>query len=153
MQDACPPDQGSGCIRYFFDSASRRSHRVVPGNVRPLTRYDASKVVEVLKAASSYGRGVQGGLSAANVRGQAYLAAHQVSEAPSKFQKTLDHRSVVQNGPIGALAHLGLVRAYTLQGDSAKARTANNDYLTLWKDADPDCPVVQQAKAEYAKLK
>jgi len=87
------------------------------------------------------------------VRGQAYLAAHQGNEAAAEFQKILDHRGVVINEPIGALAHLGLARSYALQGDAAKARTAYQDFLTLWKDADPDIPILQQAQAEYAKLK
>jgi hypothetical protein len=74
------------------------------------------------------------------------------SEAASEFQKILDHRGIVGNEPIGALAHLGLARAYALQADTAKARAAYQDFLTLWKDADPDIPVLKQAKAEYAKL-
>jgi hypothetical protein len=86
------------------------------------------------------------------VRGEAYLAAHKGSEAAAEFQKILDHRGLVLNQPIGALAHLGLGRAYVLQGDTAKARTAYQDFLTLWKDADPDIPILKQAKAEYAKL-
>ena len=83
---------------------------------------------------------------------RAYLAAHKGSEAAAEFQKILDHRGLVLNQPIGALAHLGLVRAYELQGDTAKARTAYQDFLTLWKDADSDIPILKQAKAEYAKL-
>jgi predicted Zn-dependent protease len=86
------------------------------------------------------------------VHGQAYLAARQGSEAVAEFQKILDHRSVVLNEAIGPLAHLGLARAYALQGDTSKARAAYNDFLTLWKDADRDIPVLKQAKAEYAKL-
>jgi hypothetical protein len=86
------------------------------------------------------------------VRAEAYLASHQGSEAVAEFQKILDHRGIVLNGPIGALARLQLGRAYALQGDSAKAKTAYQDFLTLWKDADPDIPVYKQAKAEYAKL-
>ncbi|MGA8101580.1 MAG: hypothetical protein WB869_05470 [Candidatus Acidiferrales bacterium] len=81
------------------------------------------------------------------------MAAHQDSAAAVEFQKILDHPGVVQNEPTGALAHLGLARAYVLQGDTAKARTAYQDFLTLWKDADPDIPVLIAAKAEYAKLK
>jgi serine/threonine protein kinase len=87
------------------------------------------------------------------VRGEAYLAAHQGSEAAGEFQKILDHRGVVLNEPIGALAHLQLGRAYALQGDTAKARAAYRDFFTLWRDADPDIPVLIAAKAEYAKLK
>jgi tetratricopeptide (TPR) repeat protein len=87
------------------------------------------------------------------VRGEAYLAAHQGAEALGEFQKILQHRGLVANGPIGALAHLGLGRAYALQGDAAKARAAYQDFLTLWKDADSDIPILIAAKAELAKLK
>jgi eukaryotic-like serine/threonine-protein kinase len=86
------------------------------------------------------------------VRGEAYLAARRGSDASAEFQKILDHRSIVLNEPIGALAHLGLARAYALQGEPAKARTAYQDFLTLWKDADADIPILIAAKAEYAKL-
>ena len=86
------------------------------------------------------------------VRGEAYLAARQGSKAAAEFQKILDHRGLVLNQPIGALAHLGLGRAYVLQGDTVKAKTAYEDFLTLWKNADSDIPVLQKAKAEYAKL-
>jgi DNA-binding winged helix-turn-helix (wHTH) protein/tetratricopeptide (TPR) repeat protein len=86
------------------------------------------------------------------VRGEAYLAAHKGSEAAAEFQKILDHRGIILNEPIGALAHLQLGRAYAMQGDTAKARAAYNDFLTLWKDADPDIPILRQAKAEYTKL-
>jgi serine/threonine protein kinase/tetratricopeptide (TPR) repeat protein len=86
------------------------------------------------------------------IRGQARLSAHNGAAAAIEFQKFLDHRGVTLNFPLGALAHLGLARAYALSGDSAKSKTAYNDFLTLWKDADPDIPILQQAKAEYAKL-
>jgi len=86
------------------------------------------------------------------MRGEAYLAARQGSEAAAEFQKILDHRGTVLNEPIGALAQLQLGRAYALQGKAAKSRAAYQDFLTLWKDADPDIPILKQAKAEYAKL-
>ncbi|HXU19302.1 MAG TPA: hypothetical protein VN788_01830, partial [Verrucomicrobiae bacterium] len=85
-------------------------------------------------------------------RGEAYLAAHRGSEAAGEFQKILDHRGIVGDAVIGALAHLQIGRAYALQGDTAKARAAYTDFLTLWKDADADIPILKQAKAEYAKL-
>ena len=81
------------------------------------------------------------------------LAAHQGSAAAAEFQKILDHPGVVTNDPIGALAHLGLGRAYALSGDTAKAQAAYQDFLALWKDADPDIPILVAAKSEYAKLK
>jgi eukaryotic-like serine/threonine-protein kinase len=86
------------------------------------------------------------------VRGEAYLAAHQGTEAAAEFQKILDHRGIVVNGPIGALAHLQIGRAFAMQGDTTKAKAAYQDFLTLWKDADPDIPVLIAAKSEYAKL-
>jgi len=86
------------------------------------------------------------------VRGEAYLAAHQGKEAAAEFQKILNHRGIVLNEPIGALAHLQLGRAYAMEGDTTKARAAYQDFLTLWKDADPDIPILKDAKAEYAKL-
>jgi hypothetical protein len=86
------------------------------------------------------------------VRGEAYLVAHQGSEAAAEFPKILDHRGIVLNSPIGALARLQIGRAYAMQGDKAKAKAAYQEFLTLWKDADPDVPILIAAKAEYAKL-
>ena len=85
-------------------------------------------------------------------RGQAYLGAKNGAAAAAEFQKILDHAGIVGNEPIGALAHSGLARAYSLSGDAAKAKSAYQDFFTLWKDADPDVPLLIQAKAEYAKL-
>jgi eukaryotic-like serine/threonine-protein kinase len=93
-------------------------------------------------------------LHPAFVRGEAYLAARQGREAAAEFQKILDHRGIVLNSAIGALAHVGLARAYLFQGDTAKAKAAyDDDFLALWKDADSDIPILKQARAEYAKLK
>jgi serine/threonine protein kinase/predicted Zn-dependent protease len=89
----------------------------------------------------------------AYLRGQAYLRAQQPDAAAQEFQKILDHRGIVGNSPVAALAHLGLAHAYALTGDSAKARTKYQDFFALWKDADPDIPILKQAKAEYEKLK
>jgi eukaryotic-like serine/threonine-protein kinase len=86
------------------------------------------------------------------LRGQAYLMARQGREAAAEFQQMIDHRGLVLNFPLAALARLGLARAYILQGDTAKARAAYLEFLTLWKDADADIPILRQAKAEYAKL-
>jgi eukaryotic-like serine/threonine-protein kinase len=86
------------------------------------------------------------------VRGEAYLAAHKGKEAAAEFEKILYHRGIALNEPIGVLAHLQLGRAYAMQGDTAKARAAYQDFLTLWKDADSDIPVLREAKAEYARL-
>jgi serine/threonine protein kinase/Tfp pilus assembly protein PilF len=124
-----------------------------------LNRNDALKAIEVLQPASSYELGFPGttrfspNLYPVYVRGEAYLAAHQGSQAAAEFQKVLDHRGVVVNEPIGALARLGLARAHVLTGDTVKARAAYQEFLTLWKDADPEIPVLRQAKAELARLK
>ncbi|MFZ0939140.1 MAG: serine/threonine-protein kinase [Candidatus Sulfotelmatobacter sp.] len=93
-----------------------------------------------------------GTLYPAYIRGQAQLMAHNGAAAAAEFQKFLDHRGIVVNYPLGALAHLDLARAYVLSGDAAKAKTAYQDFLTLWKGADPDIPIFKEAKAEYAKL-
>jgi tetratricopeptide (TPR) repeat protein len=93
-----------------------------------------------------------GGLYPAYVRGEAYLAGGRGQEAAAEFQKVLNHRGVVLADPIGALAHVHLGRAYALSGDNAKAKSAYEGFLTLWKDADPNIPILKQAKAEYAKL-
>jgi tetratricopeptide (TPR) repeat protein len=93
-----------------------------------------------------------GGLHSAYVRGEALLAAHRYPEAVSEFQKILDHRGIVGADPIGVLAHLQLGRTFALEGDKVKATRAYEDFLTLWKDADSDVPILVQAKAEYARL-
>ncbi len=86
------------------------------------------------------------------MRGQAYLLAHNGTAAAAEFQKLLDHRGSVGNFVTGALAHLELGRAYAAAGDTAKAKAAYQDFFNIWKDADPDIPVLKQAKEEYAKL-
>ena len=93
-----------------------------------------------------------GGLHSAYVRGEAFLAAHRYAEAAAEFQKILDHRGIVGADPIGALAHLQLGRVFALSGDKAKAKAAYEAFLTLWKDADPDVPILKSAKAEYDRL-
>jgi serine/threonine protein kinase len=111
----------------------------------------ADKAIEALAAAAPYELGRDIHLLPAYLRGDAYLATRQGTLAAAEFQKILDHPGVVRNGP-RALAHLGLGRAYALSGDTAKAKTAYQDFLALWKDADPDLSILKQAKSEYAKL-
>ena len=122
-----------------------------------------SKAIELLQTTISYegGTPIEGGsefflgagtLYPAYVRGLAYLATRQGAEAAAEFQKILDHRGIVICDPIGALAHLQLGRAYALLVDKSKANSVYQDFLTLWKDADPDIPILKQAKAEYANL-
>jgi predicted Zn-dependent protease len=118
-----------------------------------INRNSPSKAIEFLRAASPYELGGEDTLYSAYLRGLAYVLLHDGNEAAAEFQKILDHRGIVVNEPIGALAHLQVGRAYALQGDTAKARAAYQDFLTLWKDADPDIPILKQAKAEYAKLR
>jgi DNA-binding winged helix-turn-helix (wHTH) protein/predicted Zn-dependent protease len=128
-----------------------------------LNNREPSKAIESLQTAIPYELGTpsEGGsefllgtsnLYPAYVRGVAYLVARRGREAAAEFQKILDHRGTVASDPIGALAHLQLGRAYALAGDKAKARSAYQDFLTLWKDADPDIPILKQAQAEHANL-
>jgi eukaryotic-like serine/threonine-protein kinase len=116
-----------------------------------------SQALVFLEAAAPYELGAPsqfqvGTLYPAYIRGQAQLMAHNGTAAATEFEKFLDHRGIVLNFPLGALAHLQLGRAYGLSGDTAKAHTAYKDFLTLWKDADPDIPILKEAKAEYARL-
>jgi eukaryotic-like serine/threonine-protein kinase len=116
-----------------------------------LGRNDVSKAIDALQAAAPYELGIAVSLHPIHVRGEAYLAAHEGSKAAGEFQKIIDHRVLVLN-PIGALAHLGLARAYVLQGDTSKAKAAYQDFLALWQNADVDTPILKEAKTEYAKL-
>ena len=84
---------------------------------------------------------------------EAYLQAGDGTKAAAEYQKILDHRGIGPTDPLYGLARLGLGRAYALQGETAKARTAYQDFLALWKDADPDIPILKQAKEEYEKLR
>jgi tetratricopeptide (TPR) repeat protein len=121
-----------------------------------LERNDPNRAIELLKLASIIELSEPSQftifLCPPYVRGEAWLMLQDGHRAAAEFQKFIDHRGVVMNFPWGALARLGLARAYALQGDTAKARAAYQDFLTLWKDADPDIPILKQAKAEYAKL-
>jgi eukaryotic-like serine/threonine-protein kinase len=96
--------------------------------------------------------GLFGGLYSAYVRGTAYLALRQGAEALAEFQKILEHRGVVLADPVGAVTRLQVGRAFALSGEKVKAKAAYEDFLTLWKDADPDIPILKQAQAEYARL-
>jgi eukaryotic-like serine/threonine-protein kinase len=120
-----------------------------------LNTSNSSQAIVDLEAAAPYelgGAGFINYLYPAYMRGQAYLLAHNGSAAAAEFQKLLDHRGIVVNFVTGSLAHLQIGRAYAIQGDTAKAKAAYQDFFTLWKDADPDIPILKQAKAEYAKL-
>jgi eukaryotic-like serine/threonine-protein kinase len=125
-----------------------------------IDRKDFPKSIEILQTAAGYELGIPnpqpqigGMLYPVYLRGQAYLALHQGKEAAAEFQKFIDHRGVVVNCPLGVLAHLGLARAYAISGDAAKSRAAYRDFFALWKDADPDIPILKQAKVEFARLR
>jgi tetratricopeptide (TPR) repeat protein len=131
-----------------------------------LQRHDSAKAIGILQASTPYELADPPPFSAGTMypvylRGEAYLSAglsagktagEDGGLAAAEFQKILDHSGVIVNFPLSALSHLGLGRARALSGDLAGARTAYQDFFALWKDADPDIPVLQQAKAEYAKL-
>ena len=117
-----------------------------------LERNDPSRAIELLQTANDIELG-DPRLLPAFLRGEAYLALHDGTRAAAEFQKFVDHRGGVRNLPWGALARLGLARAYAMQGDTTKARAAYQEFLTIWKDADPDLPILIQAKAEYTKLR
>jgi eukaryotic-like serine/threonine-protein kinase len=114
-----------------------------------LSTGDAAKAIELLKPANTYDKADTPTLY---IRGLAYWKAGHGSEAAQEFQKVLALRSYAPADPLMSLAHLGLGRAYALQGDFQKSRTAYQDFFALWKDADPDVPILKEAKAEYAKL-
>ncbi len=122
-----------------------------------LDRGNAGKAVELLKATTPYELGAYPPsypvLNSVYTRGRAYLRAGQGAAAAAEFQKILDHRGLAGNSPFAALAKLGLARARALTGDVPSARTAYQDFFALWKDADPDIPILREAKSEYAKLK
>jgi len=128
-----------------------------------LNRSQPANAVDLLQTAIPYegGNPIEGGseyllgvgtLYPAYVRGMTYLVARRGHEASVEFQKILEHRGIVISDPIGALAQMQLGRAYALAGEKDKARTAYTDFLTLWKDADPDIPILKRAKEEYARL-
>jgi eukaryotic-like serine/threonine-protein kinase len=117
-----------------------------------MTHNRPERALEELRSASPYEMGEQLPLLPAYLRGQAYLALHRGPEAVAEFQKLIYQRGLVTNQVYASLARLGVARGSGVQDNVVKARAAYNDFLTLWKDADPDIPVLKEAKAEYAKL-
>jgi hypothetical protein len=146
--------------RFPEDTSVRFSYLPTLRALFELNRGEASQAIESLDisatnelgAPTSSFFGFFGALYPIYVRGQAYLAVHQGANAAAEFQKIVDHRGIVVSDPIGALAHLQLGRAYALAGDKTKARSAYQDFLMLWKDADPDIPILKRAQAEHANL-
>jgi eukaryotic-like serine/threonine-protein kinase len=121
-----------------------------------ISKGNSSQAIVDLEAAAPYELGnaeaLISNLYPAYVRGQAYLLAHNGPAAVAEFQKLLDHRGIVANFVTGSLAYLQIGRAYAMAGDTAKAKAAYQDFFSIWKDADPDIPILKQAKAEYARL-
>ena len=140
-----------------LDTMVQRYWLPTVGAAIALQKNDPNRALELLQTSTPIELG-QPAASAAvflcpvYVRGEAYLMLHDGSAAAAEFQKFIDHRGMVVNFPWGAMARLGLARAYVQQGDTPKARATYQDFLTLWKNADPDVPLLKQAKAEYAKL-
>ncbi len=121
-----------------------------------LSRANSSQAIVDLEPAAPYELGDAGGfinyLYPAYMRGQAYLLAHKGTAAAIEFQKLLDHRGTVGNFLTGSLAYLHMGRAYAMTGDTTKAKAVYQEFFNTWKDADPDIPILKEAKAEYAKL-
>ena len=147
--------------RFPEDTSVRFSYMPALRGLLALNHGEPAKAIELLQAAVPYELGAPrssffgffGALYPIYVRGEAYLAAHQGTEAVAEFQKIIDHRGIVVSDPIGALTLLQQARALALSGENSKAKVAYQDFLALWKDADPDLLILKQAKAEYAKLK
>jgi tetratricopeptide (TPR) repeat protein len=122
-----------------------------------LKQNNSARAIELLESAATYELGYSeplqvGTMYPAFLRGEAYLDLHQSKEAAAEFQKFLDHRGVVLNYSLAALARIGLARANAMQGDTARAKTEYREFFTLWKDADLGIPIYTQAKAEYARM-
>jgi len=117
-----------------------------------LQQGNATRALELFEPLAPYEEGWADRGMAGYLRGEAYLQRHRGQEAAAQFQKIVDRPGIVLNSEIGPLARVGLGRAYSMLGDTPKARAAYEGFFTLWKDADPDIPVLKEAKAEYAKL-
>jgi tetratricopeptide (TPR) repeat protein len=142
------------------DSSVRFSYVPTIRALLALDRAEPERAVERLQVAAPHELGIPlsavsglfGALYPVYVRGQAYFAGNKPKEAASEFRKILDHRGIVVSDPIAVLSHLQLGRAYALMEDKAQARSAYQHFFNLWKDADPDIPLMKQAESEYAKL-
>jgi eukaryotic-like serine/threonine-protein kinase len=139
-------------LSYPVDTLVQRYRLPAISAAVALQRRDPKRTVELLQGTSAIELGDAGFLLPVYLRGQAYLMLHDGNAAAAEFQKFVDHRGRVGNFPWGALARLQLARACALSGDKTKAKIAYQDFLTLWKDADPDIPILKQAKSEYARL-
>jgi tetratricopeptide (TPR) repeat protein len=142
--------------RFPENTVARFSYLPVLRAQLALNRGDATKAIEELQVAAPYEVGAArdfcGALHPVYVRGEAYLAMAKGQLAAAEFQKILDHRGVVGSEPVGALAQLGLGRAWALAGEKGKARSAYEDFFKLWKSADSEIPILKRARAEYMNL-
>ena len=154
-------DLAEGLAREFPEATFvQYMYRPTLGALFALNARDPAAAIQALQIASRYDLalggvgfvGRFGGLYPIYVRGLAYLEAGQPAEAVAEFQRILDHRGIVLVDPMDALARLQLARALALSGDTANAKSVYSDLLTLWKNADPDIPVLNAARAEYARL-
>ncbi len=146
---------------YPEDTSVRFSHLPVIRAVVAIQHDEPSRPIDSLQTSVPYEMGAPrssstaffGALHPVFFRGEAFLAAHRGAEASTEFEKILSHRGIMIGDPVFVLAHLGLARAYALSGESAKARAQYQEFFALWKNADPDCPILKRAEAEYRNLR
>ena len=146
---------------YPEDTSVRFSYLPVIRAVVAMQHGESSKAIDALQASVPYEMGSPrssqtaffGSLYPVFFRGEAFLAAHKGAEAANEFQKILSHRGITIGDPVLVLAHIGLARSYALSGESAKARVQYEEFFALWKNADPDCPILKRAEAEYRNLR
>ena len=147
--------------RFPEDTSVRFSYLPALRAMIALNLGQPSQALELLQPAAPYElsshrssfSGLFGNLYPSYVRGEAYLATHRGREATVEFRRILEHRGIVVSDPIGALASVQLARAYLMVGDRTRAKSAYDDFLKLWKDADPEIPILKQAQAEYANVR
>jgi serine/threonine protein kinase len=138
--------------RYPSDTSAQHVYIPVARAVLEINRGNPEEAIGELEVTRRYERGRDYQFLPPYVRGLAYLTSHQGKNAVAEFQGIVKHRGISPHAAQWALAHVGLARAYGVSGDSSQARKAYQDFFALWKDADPDVPILKQAKAEYAKL-
>jgi hypothetical protein len=141
--------------KYPEDTGIQSYYLPVARAALALTEKHPDSAIQILAPVEQYDLGAFSAnlaMNSAYVRGLAYLQAKQTAQAQAEFQKILDHPGLADGQIIYSLSHLGIARAAVLANDTAKARTAYQDFFALWKDADPDIPILIQAKSEYAKL-
>ena len=147
--------------RYPEDTSVRFSYLPVIRAAVAMHHGEPFKAIDALQVSAPYEMGSPrssqtgffGSLYPVFFRGEALLAAHKGPEAANEFRKILSHRGITIGDPVLVLAYVGLARAYALSGESAKARAQYEEFFALWKNADPDCPILQRANAEYRKLR